>query len=134
MGGKLKAITEAGRNCAVSRVISAIRACAESAADAMEQERSERFVEAARAYGALLATLGSQSGAPIVPAPFADLAEEAKSESAAFLPSGAGGGDVAVWVGTAMPSLRFDRRAEALGIRRLTLSIDRDGVRREPLS
>ena len=53
----------------------------------------------------------------------------AEPTNAAFLPSGAGGGDVAVWLGPAAPSVAFVARAEALGMRPLALSVDRGGVR-----
>jgi phosphomevalonate kinase len=88
----------------------------------------------ARAYGVALDLLGQAADAPIVLPAFAELASVAEGEAAAFLPSGAGGGDVAVWLGTAPPSAAFDRRAEALALQPLTISIDQGGVRPESLS
>ena len=64
----------------------------------------------------------------------AELAALASGEGAAFLPSGAGGGDVAVWLGTSSPPASFLRRARALGARTVNLAIDRDGVRQEMVS
>jgi phosphomevalonate kinase len=103
------------------------------AADALEAGNASGFVAAARIYGALLAELGRMADAPIVPPAFAELASVAEREGAGFLPSGAGGGDVAVWLGTLGPSAAFADRARALGLTRLPLSIDRVGVRGELL-
>ena len=106
---------------------------AQTAADALEADSGRSFVSAARVYGSLLMELGRMARAPIVPAPFAELASFAEREDAGFFPSGAGGGDVAVWLGTVGPSAAFAERARALGLTRLPLSIDRVGVRGELL-
>lgn len=87
------------------------------------------FVAAARDTGAALAELGAVSGAPIVTAAVRELSALAAAESAAFLPSGAGGGDVALWVGSARPSPAFLCLAEALGMRPLDLGLDQRGLR-----
>lgn len=97
--------------------------CADSVRDA------SAFVTAARRYGAALAALGAAADAPIVPPAFADLAALASRDDAAFLPSGAGGGDVGVWLGLSPPSSAFVDRARSLAMRPLALSIDRAGVR-----
>ncbi|MGH7435839.1 MAG: hypothetical protein ACRENE_09205, partial [Polyangiaceae bacterium] len=104
------------------------------AAASIQQGDARAFVERAGAFGRALGVLGQAADAPIVPPAFAELAQLAEEEQAAFLPSGAGGGDVAVWLGTAPPSEEFERRAKALSIRHLALSIDRGGVRPEALS
>jgi phosphomevalonate kinase len=57
------------------------------------------------------------------------LSRVAEAEGGAFLPSGAGGGDVAVWLGTTLPSAAFTARAEEHSIRALALAVDRGGVR-----
>ena len=111
-----------------------LREVAEQAAAFAEQGDAQAFVERAAAFGRALAVLGQASDAPIVPPAFAELAQIAEEEQAAFLPSGAGGGDVAVWLGTAPPSADFERRAKDLTIRHLPLSMDRGGVRPEALS
>jgi phosphomevalonate kinase len=117
-----------------SSAFAALRDVAEQAAASAQQGDARGFVERAAAFGRALAVLGQASDAPIVPPSFAELAQVAEEELAAFLPSGAGGGDVAVWLGTAPPSADFERRAAALSIRHLPLSIDRGGVRPEALS
>jgi phosphomevalonate kinase len=102
------------------------------AAASIEAGDTPRFVSLARAYGALLASLGRAACAPIVLPAHAELASSAEREDAAFLPSGAGGGDVAVWLGCAQPSREFAARAQALALAPLALSIDLGGVRRDP--
>jgi len=92
-----------------------------------------QFVRCAQAYSVLLTELGTLADAPIVPEACAELARLAAAEDAAFIPSGAGGGDVAVWLGESAPSQSFEARARALGFSSLAISIDRDGVRREAL-
>jgi phosphomevalonate kinase len=113
------------------RIFATLRRCAEQAAQAMDRAIAGDFVDAARDFGCALDRLGQAADAPIVLPAFAELATMAEDEGGAFLPSGAGGGDVAVWLGTAAPSDAFERRAEALSLRRLPLSIDRGGVRPE---
>jgi phosphomevalonate kinase len=113
-------------------VFTALRGAAEEAADAVTDARD--FVRRAAAFGKALAALGDAADAPIVPPAFAELATLAEGEHGAFFPSGAGGGDVAVWLGVAPPSLAFGRRAEALGLSPLTLAVDHGGVRPESIS
>lgn len=117
-----------------SAAFATLREVAEQAAESILQGDARAFVERAGAFGRALSALGHASDAPIVPPAFAELAQVAEEEQAAFLPSGAGGGDVAVWIGTAPPSTEFERRAVALSIRHLPLSLDRGGVRPEALS
>jgi len=112
----------------------ALRRCAERAADALVRASAPEFIECARDFGRALDVLGQAADAPIVLPAFAELAALAEREHAAFLPSGAGGGDIAVWLAAAPPPEAFDRRADALSLRRLPLSVDRGGVRPESRS
>jgi phosphomevalonate kinase len=116
-----------------SRLAQAMFDAAVEAADAT-RIGAERFVRSARAYAALLSNLGTLADVPIGPAACAELGEIAAAEEAAFIPSGAGGGDTAVWLGVSAPSAGFEARAEGLGFSPLTLRIDQGGVRREPLT
>lgn len=116
----------------MARMAAALFSAAVAAAGAMRRDASE-FVQCARAYGALLSELGTLADAPIVPEACAELARIAATEDAAFLPSGAGGGDVAVWLGVSDPSELFAAQAERLGFSSLALRIDWGGVRRESL-
>jgi phosphomevalonate kinase len=102
---------------------------ASRAAESIEARDVHGFVAAARDYGRGLAALGHAAGVPIVPPAFAELAALADDERAAFLPSGAGGGDVAVWLSSAPPSDAFRARAELLSMRPLALGLDLGGVR-----
>jgi phosphomevalonate kinase len=115
-----------------SAVFTRLRAAAEDAADAVADAAS--FVRKASIFGRVLASLGEAADAPIVPPAFAELASLAEHEHAAFYPSGAGGGDVAVWLGIAPPSPAFTRRAEALALAPLALAVDHGGVRAESIS
>lgn len=110
-------------------VFTALRRAAEESADAVGDARA--FVRKAAAFEHALASLGDAADAPIVPPAFAELAGLAEREQGAFLPSGAGGGDVAVWLGVVPPSVAFRRRAEALSLAPLALAVDHGGVRPE---
>jgi phosphomevalonate kinase len=114
-----------------SAAFATLREVAADAADAVEERSALTFVERAAAFGCALEALGHAADAPIVPPALAELARMAEGERGAFLPSGAGGGDVAVWLGVAPPSTTFASRAEALALRPLVLSVDRGGVRPE---
>jgi phosphomevalonate kinase len=102
----------------------------EEAARACDAADSERLLDAATSFGAALAGLGHAADAPIVPRAFAELAALALAEGAAFYPSGAGGGDVGVFLGRFAPSERFISRATDLAMHRLGVSADRAGVHR----
>jgi len=128
---ELVASARVARAGETSPVAEAMAKTATRAADAFESRDTPRFVSLAREYGSLLASLGRAAQAPIVLPAHAELADGAQREDAAFLPSGAGGGDVAVWLGSAPPSHSFSARARALALVPLTLSIDVGGVRRD---
>jgi phosphomevalonate kinase len=113
-------------------VFTALRDVAEEAADAIGD--ASRFVTRAAAFGRALAALGDAADAPIVPPAFAELAALAERQGAAFFPSGAGGGDVAVWLGVDPPSSAFTARATALSLTPLAIAIDHGGVRPESRS
>jgi phosphomevalonate kinase len=113
-------------------VFTALRDVAEEAADAIGD--ASRFVARAAAFGRALAALGDAADAPIVPPAFAELAALAERQGAAFFPSGAGGGDVAVWLGVDPPSPAFTARATALALTPVSIAIDHGGVRPESRS
>ena len=87
------------------------------------------FIDAVGRAARALARLGEASGAPIVPEGFAALEATAAAEGAAFCVSGAGGGDVAVFFGSARPSPAFAEHARALGLFAIDLAVDEKGVR-----
>jgi phosphomevalonate kinase len=102
-----------------------------AASDAIEAADGPLFVSAIGAHLGALKSLGEAVDAPIVPAAFAELAGVAPDEGAAFIPSGAGGGDVGVFVGMASPSASFMKHAERHSMTHIPLDIDSRGVRIE---
>ena len=117
------------------RHFGAMNRAAAVAADGLEAGDLRAFVAAARAYGQLLDQLGRLADVPIVTPEvreLADLAANVSPDGAAFLPSGAGGGDVAVWIGASAPPAVFGERAGALAQGPLSFSIDTRGVRAAP--
>jgi phosphomevalonate kinase len=72
--------------------------------------------------------LGVAARAPIVPEAMHRLAKLAAEEGAAFGPSGAGGGDVALHVAPRQPSGRFQAAAASAGIERLDVSLGARGL------
>ena len=114
---------------AFDRAIGAIGACVTASARACAGGDLGAFVAAGQASGRALALLGGAADAPIVPAAFAELATLAEREGGAFYPSGAGGGDVGVWLGAAAPSAGFLAHARATGMALLDLGLDHDGLR-----
>ncbi len=104
-------------------------AIAREAANAVDRADGTGFVTAVQRTATSLRRLGTEAGAPIVPAGFAELEEEAARHRAAFCVSGAGGGDVAVHVGPTRPSPDLLARARALGMFIVDLELDEKGVR-----
>jgi phosphomevalonate kinase len=111
--------------------LSRLERLAEDARGAVLGSDVVELVAAVRATCEALADLGHRADAPIVTSAFASLATAATREEGAFVPSGAGGGDVGVWVGCAPPSHDFDARARALGMTPIDLSPDPSGLRLE---
>jgi phosphomevalonate kinase len=99
------------------------------AADAVKVGRRERFIVAIRLAARSLYRLGVGAGAPIVPKGFDALEDIASSSDAAFCVSGAGGGDVAAYVGSSPPPEAFVERALALGLFEIDVALDEKGVR-----
>lgn len=109
-----------------------LAAVANDAARAVDVADAAAFVLALRRTARALARLGDAAGVGIVPAGFDALEALASREDASMSVSGAGGGDVAVYVGPTAPSPAFLERADALGLSSLDLSLDTKGVRIAP--
>ena len=90
---------------------------------------AEMFLAAAEIARFGLDKLGVAAGVPIVPRAFRTLAPSLATTRSVFLPAGAGGGDVGVFLGRSEPSQTFEELALTLGFTRLPLSIDPTGVR-----
>jgi phosphomevalonate kinase len=104
-------------------------AIANDGAQAARDGAAGTFVDALRRMGRGLAKLGDAAQIPIVPDRFDELEAIAAEEDASFSVSGAGGGDVAVYVGPNAASPKFIERAHALALFPLSLSLDNKGVR-----
>ncbi|MDF2692542.1 MAG: Phosphomevalonate kinase [Labilithrix sp.] len=105
---------------------------AHDAARAIDDGDGPAFVTALRRTARGLARLGDAAGVGIVPSGFDELEALADRDEAAFCVSGAGGGDVAVYVGRLEPSASFLERAHALGLFALGVAIDDQGMRLAP--
>jgi phosphomevalonate kinase len=102
----------------------------EQALFAIQSGSANRFVDALAAQRLALEALGRDAGLNIVTSELSALADVAANESAAVLPAGAGGGDVAVFVGLRPPSERLRRLFVNFQLEPLKLSIGARGVHR----
>jgi phosphomevalonate kinase len=111
-------------------IMGALKAAADRAARAIGAVDADRFIAALAAQGQGLKELGDAAGEPIVTPELAALAHSATAEGAALLPSGAGGGDISVWVARRPSSEAFQRLAASLGQHHLPLRLHARGVHR----
>jgi len=107
----------------------AIADAARGASDAIHAADPRAFVESIALAAPALGALGADADAPIVTPAQLALSDAAREERAAFVPSGAGGGDAFVFVGIDLPSSSFLKRAGAIGMTPLELAIEPRGVR-----
>jgi phosphomevalonate kinase len=112
--------------------IEALSEIARAASDAIDTADPRAFIGALAASVPALAALGAAADAPILTPAWSTLGEIARAESAAFVPSGAGGGDAFVFVGTEAPSASFMERARAATMTPLDLAVEPRGVRVSP--
>ena len=117
----LAARDPAAYRTAIDRAASGARSVA-AASSAAEVVRGVRVQTGA------LAELGDLAGAAIVTAEVRELDALAASEGATVAPSGAGGGDVALFLGMAPPSAALRARARAIGLSPVELGIGARGV------
>lgn len=110
------------------------RACLDAAAAgaraAVEARTIPALVAAIAAQTDALGALGDAAGAAIVTPDVAALRTLAEAEGGTFAPSGAGGGDIAFFLGGAPPSAAFTKRAEELGLSRIDLTVGAAGAGR----
>lgn len=104
-------------------------AIANDGAKAARDNEAAQFVDALRRTARGLAKLGEAAQIPIVPDRFDELEAIAAEDDASFSVSGAGGGDVAVYVGPNPASPKFLEHSHTLGLFPLSLSLDNQGVR-----
>ena len=101
---------------------------ARAALSAAQTDDAPGFVSAIARQVVTLTELGEAAGARIVTAELRELGQLAASLGSAFLPAGAGGGDVAYWVGLTPPPAEFAARARELGLSRVALRLGARGV------
>jgi phosphomevalonate kinase len=75
-----------------------------------------------------LARLGDSASAPIVTRAVSELAEWAAARGGTVLPSGAGGGDIVLWVSSDSAPPEFHSLADRLGHQHVPLALDARGV------
>jgi len=102
---------------------------AHDAASAVQRGDHDAFIGAIRRAARALARLSAGANAGIVPQGFDALEDLAVAEGAAFCVSGAGGGDVATFVGSAPPTAAFVKRALEQGLFVIDVKLDEKGVR-----
>lgn len=95
---------------------------------AVDATSARAFIAAIAAQVSALGELGAAAGAPILTDDVASLRARANDEGASFGPSGAGGGDMAIYVGEREPTAAFIDAASALGMRRVALDIGAEGA------
>jgi phosphomevalonate kinase len=110
--------------------IDALAGASATAVAACEEDDARGLVQAVRAAARGLADLGAAADAAIVPPGFERMARAAEAEGAAFLPSGAGGGDVGLYLGMQRPGARLLHLAREVGMTPLGVALDAAGVRR----
>lgn len=110
-----------------NRLLDAQEEASRAAVFAFEQGSSEGFISALRRQLKALEALGDAAQVPIVLPEHRPLCNSVKDD-ACFIPSGAGGGDVMLYVSTAPSDRTFRQQAEALGLHLIPLHIGAQGV------
>lgn len=95
---------------------------------AAETNDPDAFIKAVSGQVDALGALGRAAGAQIVIRPVAELHTMAGHEGAVFGPSGAGGGDIALWIGKSRPSEAFMARASFHRLEPLGVIVGAEGV------
>jgi phosphomevalonate kinase len=112
------------------RIFDTLRAGAERAVSSVRSAAADDFVNALAAQGAAMRELGDAAGEPIVTPSLKQLIPIASAEGGALLPSGAGGGDISLWVARRPSSDAFRELAQGLRHSRLALQLHARGVHR----
>ncbi len=100
---------------------------AESTANAWSRQDPEGILLGLIAQRHALQRLGSNAGIPIVTPEVEALSDIAQQQGAAVLPAGAGGGDIALYVGTARSDFMIDEITQR-GHVRLPIALGANGV------
>jgi len=112
------------------------RACLDAAGEGARRAAAAgsiaALVSAVRAQTDALGALGEASGAPIVTPEVAALRAPAEALGGTFAPSGAGGGDIAFFLGSAPTPEAFRALAVAHGLARVALTVGAAGAGHVP--
>jgi phosphomevalonate kinase len=109
-------------------IFAALRAAAERAVQAVEQQQTRDLILALDAQRLGFAELGRAAGAGIITDSVSRLAAWAAADGAAVLPSGAGGGDIVLWVSTRPSPAQFRALAAQLEHHLVPLGLNARGV------
>ena len=109
------------------RAMSAQITASESALAALQAGSRSAFIAALQAQFLALSALGQLAQLPIVLPAIARLYPFVP-EDACFLPSGAGGGDISIYVGSSASPENFRTQAEAVGLTRVELRLGAPGL------
>jgi phosphomevalonate kinase len=109
-------------------LMAALTAAASRAAAALSAADASTFIGELSIQREVLSRLGSAANVPIVTPEVRQLAEWARSRGAAVLPSGAGGGDIVLWVSLAASPPEFHTLARSLRHRHVPLELHAAGV------
>jgi phosphomevalonate kinase len=101
---------------------------ANDAALSAERRDAVGLISALRAQQRALSGLGQAAAVPIVTPELAALAAPAEAEGGVLLPAGAGGGDIALFVGRAPSTLALRASLENHAHRRLDIELSAPGV------
>jgi phosphomevalonate kinase len=124
---KVKALAQ-NNPTSYRKLIDAQAAAAQAALVASQTDDALGFITAIDAQRVALTNLGLTAGAPIVTLQVENLAKKAARLGAAVIPAGAGGGDIALYVGLE-PSTSLDGPLLEQGHERLDLTLGVEGVR-----
>lgn len=103
-------------------------AAADAAALGVERHDGAGFLMALRAQQRALSGLGHAAGVPIVTPELDELAPRAETEGGVLLPAGAGGGDIAIFVGHAPSTPGLRAALENHGHRLLDVQLSASGA------
>ncbi len=92
------------------------------------RQEPDAFIRALRAQTRALSRLGQAASVPIVTPELAELAPQAEREGGVLLPAGAGGGDIALFVGRAASTPELRAALENRAHRRLDAELSAPGV------
>jgi phosphomevalonate kinase len=110
------------------RHMSAQATASEQATSAVAAGDASAFIAALGAQHRALLGLGRAAGVPIVTPELAELGSAAEAESGVLLPAGAGGGDIALFVGLAGSTPRLRAALEARAHHLLPVELSAAGV------